>query len=110
MALRVPILANCCGPVAAGRWTAAISSPGSSALFLGPVKNSSTGMRRVPPVEATSTSAPLARSTGWQSPAGEAEPRLPPMVPRLRICGEPTVRDASAIPGSGPASSAMRRV
>jgi hypothetical protein len=40
MALRVPILANCCGPVAAGRWTATISSPGSRAVFLGPVKNS----------------------------------------------------------------------
>ena len=39
------------------------------------------------------------------SPAGEAVPRLPPIVPRLRICGEPTVRDASARAGNSEASS-----
>ena len=35
-----------------------------------------------------------------QSPAGDDVPRLPPIVPRLRICGDPTVREASASAGS----------
>ena len=48
---------------------------------------------------ATSTSAPATSSGGSASPAGEAVPRLPPIVPRLRICGEPTVREASASAG-----------
>ena len=43
--------------------------------------------------------ASSAASTGSVSPAGEAVPRLPPSVPALRICGEPTVRDACARPG-----------
>ena len=42
-------------------------------------------------------------------PAGEAEPRLPPTVPRLRIWGEPTVREAIASPGSRSASSSTTR-
>jgi CO/xanthine dehydrogenase FAD-binding subunit len=40
---------------------------------------------------------------GTSSPAGEAVARLPPIVPRFRICGEPTVREASASAGSGSA-------
>ena len=48
---------------------------------------------------ATSTSASSTRSGGSESPAGDAVPRLPPIVPRLRICGEPTVREASASAG-----------
>ena len=47
-----------------------------------------------------STSAPATSSGGSASPAGDAVPRLPPIVPRLRICGDPTVRDASARAGS----------
>jgi hypothetical protein len=99
MALRGPTLANCCGPPAAGTCTAATSSSGSRALRLGPVKNSATGTRREPRTEATSTWAAPASSGGCASPAGDAEPRLPPMVPRLRICGDPTVREAIASPG-----------
>ena len=38
------------------------------------------------------------------SPAGEAVPRFPPIVPRFRICGPPTVRAASARAGSVSAS------
>src|SRR5450759_2757416 len=45
MAWRVPILANCCGPVARGTSTAAISSSGAKALRLGPRKNSRIGTR-----------------------------------------------------------------
>ncbi len=37
-------------------------------------------------------------------------PRLPPIVPRLRICGEPTVRDASARAGSGLGDVAPHRL
>ena len=43
IALRVPILANCCGPATGGSSTAEISSSGSSALFFTPVKKSATG-------------------------------------------------------------------
>ena len=99
MALRVPTLANTCGPVATGSHTAAISSSRPSTLRLGPTKYSLIGMLRLRCNEATSTSAPAAMRGGWQSPAGEAEPRLPPIVPRLRIGGEPTVRAARANPG-----------
>ena len=53
---------------------------------------------------------PDAYSGGSASPAGEEEPRLPPIVPRLRICGEPTVREAIARPGSRSSSSAIARV
>ena len=44
------------------------------------------------------------------SPAGDAEPRLPPIEPRLRICGEPMVRAAIASPGSRSPSSSITRV
>ena len=47
---------------------------------------------------------------GAASPAGEAVPRLPPTVPRLRIWGEPTVRLAMARPGSLSPSSVISRV
>ena len=57
-----------------------------------------------------STSASSTSSGGSASPAGEAVPRLPPIVPRLRICGEPTVRDASASAGSSSATRAAHRL
>ena len=53
--------------------------------------------------------ASTATSGGSASPAGEAVARLPPTVPRLRICGEPSVRAACARPGSWPDSSDMSR-
>ncbi len=69
------------------------------------------GTRRAPRVLLSSSiSAPEAYSGGSASPAGEEEPRLPPIVPRLRICGEPTVREAAARPGSRSPSSAIARV
>src|SRR6266508_644974 len=71
MALRVPTLENCCGPAAGSTRKAAISSSGRIALRLGPVKNSRTGRRRVPDVEASSTVASEASSGGCASPAGE---------------------------------------
>ena len=86
---------------------AAISSPGRSAFCFTPVQKSPAGIRREPSADAVSTTAPDASRTGSVSPAGDAEPRFPPSVPRLRICGEPTVRDAMASPGSAPPSSAI---
>jgi hypothetical protein len=110
IALRVPTFANCCGPGAGGTSTAEISSSSARTLRFGPVKNRSIGTRRVPRTDASSTTAPAASSGGWASPAGDADPRFPPTVPRLRICGEPTVRDAWARPGSRAPSSSMMRV
>ena len=110
IALRVPILENCCGPPAGGSQYAAISSSGAMPLRFGPVMKSAMGTRRVPPIEASSTSAPDANSGGRPSPAGDDVPRFPPTVPRLRICGDPTVREAIASPGSRSPSSAIRRV
>ena len=110
IALRVPIFANCSGPSAGGTWNAAMSSSGARQLRFGPVMNSATGMRRLRAVEAISISASAAYSGGSPSPAGDDVPRLPPTVPRLRICGEPTVRDAIARPGSRSPSSAISRV
>ena len=49
-------------------------------------------------------------AAGWASPAGEAVPRLPPTPPRLRICGEATVCEASARPGSSARRFSMIRV
>ena len=108
MALRVPTLANCCGPSAGGTWNAAISSSGARTDRFGPVKYSVTGTSRVPRTDASSTSASPASSGGCASPAGEADPRFPPTVPRLRICGDPTVREAMASPGSRSPSRSMR--
>ena len=64
----------------------------------------------LPRTETSSTSAPAASSGGCPSPAGEPEPRLPPSVPRLRICGDPTVREAMARPGTRSPSSLINRV
>ena len=110
IALRVPTFENVCGPVAGSMRKAATSSSFRAALRFGPVKNSRTGTRRVPDAEASSTSASDASRGGCASPAGEAVPRLPPTVPRLRICGEPTVREAMASPGIRSPSSSMIRV
>ena len=95
IAFRTPTLEKFCGPVARATCTATMSSSGCSTQRFGATKNSSTGTRRVAFDEASSTVAPAASSGGWQSPAGDAEPKLPPIVPRLRIGGDPTVREAT---------------
>ena len=111
IALRVPIFANCCGPSAGAMRNAAISSSSAIALRFGPVTNSATGTRRVPRDRRDLDD----RVGGEQRrqrrrPRATTVPRLPPTVPRLRICGDPTVRDAIARPGRRSPSSAIRRV
>ncbi len=91
---------NVCGTREGVTQTAAISSSGSSTFRFTPATNAATGTRRLPRTEMHSTSAPSTTSGGIASPAGDAVPRLPPIVPRFRICGEPTVREASARAGS----------
>jgi hypothetical protein len=100
IAFRGPIFMKVCGAPLGWIKTAVISSSASSAFFLGPTRNSRTGIRRVPRTLASSTSASSISSGGKASPAGEAVPRLPPSVPRFRICGDPTVLEASASAGS----------
>jgi hypothetical protein len=68
------------------------------------VTNSVTGIARSPSAPASTTRASSATSTGSESPAGLAVPRLPPIVPALRICGEPIVRAAAASAGRTSAS------
>ena len=107
MALRGPIFMNVCGALDGRTRTAVASSSAPSALRLGPSRNSPSGSVRVPRTLASSTRASSTSSGGRASPAGDAVPRLPPIVPRLRICGEPTVRDAAARAGSTAASSPL---
>ena len=107
MALRVPTLRNSCGPRSTGTRTAVDQLARRAAPSASdPVTNSATGTRRgVPAGRGSSTTASSAASTGSVSPAGDAVPRLPPIVPALRICGEPTVRAACASAGTSAASS-----
>ena len=101
---------NVCGcPLGSSR-TASTSSSSASAFRFGPRKNSVSGSVRTPRTLPSSTSASSTSSGGCASPAGEAVPRLPPIVPRLRICGEPTVREASASAGRSSASSRLHRL
>ena len=108
-ALRPPIFENTCGPRATGMSTASTSSSGASDVRFGPSRKSPIAIVRPPRCDATSMTASTATSGGSASPAGEAVARLPPTVPRLRICGEPSVRAACARPGSWPDSSAISR-
>ncbi len=106
IAFRGPTFMNVCVPRLGVSRTATISSSGSSAFRFGPTRKSRSGIVRTPPRRASSTSASATINGGSASPAGEAVPRLPPIVPRLRICGPPTVRDASASAGNSSASGA----
>ena len=93
---------------AVGTVISTISSPGSIAVRFTPVMNSRTGMVRTPAADASVTVASSAASTGNASPAGEQVPRLPASVPALRICGDPTVREASASAGENVANGSLR--
>ena len=73
------------------------------------MQNPSSGTERAPVDEASSTVAPEATSGGSASPAGDEVATLPPTVPRLRIWGDPTVREAIARPGRTSAISRTTR-
>ena len=109
IALRVPTFANCCGPRARGhahRRDQLVRREHVALRADDELLDRARAACRAP--TASSTSAPRAYSGGSASPAGEDDPRFPPIVPRLRICGEPTVRDAIASPGSASPSSRDR--
>ena len=58
--------------------------------------------------ERSRTTAPSASSGGKASPIGEAVPRLPPSVPRPRICRAPS-RRSSVARGAKPVSTSIAR-
>ena len=101
IALRGPTFMNVCrAPLGA-------HADGDDQLVVGAARSlrpdEELGERQRARRRARSRARPRASATssgGSASPAGDAVPRLPPIVPRLRICGEPTVRDASASAGS----------
>jgi hypothetical protein len=99
-----PTFMNVCGWRLGRSRTARTSSSSASAFRFGPTRNSASGSERTPRTLPSSTCASSMRSGGSASPAGDDVPRFPPIVPRLRICGEPTVRDASASAGRSSAS------
>jgi hypothetical protein len=105
IAFRGPTFMNVSRTAPTRTRAATISSSDSSALRFTPSRKSSTGSVRLPRTLATSTSPSATSNGGSASPAGEAVPRFPPIVPRFRICGEPTVREASARAGKSSASS-----
>ena len=88
-----------------------ISSPGASAVRFTPTMNS-LDRHRAPPGRRRQLDrrrrAPPA--PGSPSPAGEQVPRLPPSVPALRICGDPTVRAAWASAGTIDASGPVQHL
>src|SRR5437660_5050172 len=86
--------------------TPAINSSSARMFRFGPTRKSCSGTARSPRTLTSFTSVPATRSGGIASPAGDAVPRLPPIVPRLRICGPPIVREASASAGSSSESAA----
>ena len=97
IALRVPIFEKDCGPASAATAPRGSAHPPPARSASHRRRNSCHGSHRSRRRRrrARSRRRTTAR-TGRASPAGEAVPRLPPTVPRLRICGEPTVREASA--------------
>src|SRR4029077_1348908 len=105
IALRGPTFMNVCllsSP--ASTVTPRISSSSASRFCFGPTRNSSSETTRSPRTLPSFTSAPPPSRGGSASPAGDEVPRFPPIVPRFRICGPPTVRAASASAGSASAS------
>src|SRR3954453_18206903 len=101
IALRGPTFMKVSRAGSASTETSRMSSSSASALRLTPTTNSCSDVVRSPRTLAMRTCAPATSSGGSASPAGDEVPRFPPIVPRLRICGPPTVRDASASAGSG---------
>ena len=82
----------------AGTRTAAISSPGSSAVWYALITKSSMGTTRVPAADQTSIRAPAASRNVAGSECGSANARFPPSVPapRTRTFATPAAMAANA--------------
>src|ERR1035441_6110127 len=80
-------------PAAAGLGTriSVSSSPGSSAVSNRPRKKSPAAISRAPDRPVATSVASRARTAAGRSEAGSACASDPPMVPRGRTCGSPTV-------------------
>ena len=109
IAFRGPTFMNVCGCPLGSTSTATISSSSASALRLTPSRNSRAGAAHATRARELDAGA-LDEQRRSASPAGDAVPRFPPIVPRLRICGEPTVRDASASAGRALGERALHRL
>ena len=100
IALLEPTLRNSCGLSNTGTRTDSINSPCTKDVCFTPTIRSSKEIALLPSELLSETSAPNAERTGIISPAGEAVPIFPPIVPAFRICGDPTVRAAWAKAGT----------
>src|SRR5271157_2485273 len=83
-----------------GMTTSFKSQLGFRMVDRGPTKKSRNGISISPDESATIAVASIARSGGAESAEGEALHRLPPRVPMLRSCHEPTRPVAHANAGS----------
>ena len=70
------------------------TSCGPRAVSKTPVKKSEAGIRRSPPGPVATNSAPSVSSTPGMSEAGSPCATEPPIVPRWRTCGSPTIAAA----------------
>ena len=103
IALREPILANCCGPSAGGMWNAAISSSSARQFRFGPVTNSCTAIRRVAAPDASSISASDANSGGSPVPRGRRGPEVAADGPAVaELEATPTGARRSRVQAGGP--------
>ena len=83
-----------------GMMISASSSSGLSTVLRGPIQNSASGTSRRPPGPAIEAMASSATSVGPLSIDGTPVTRLPPSVPRLRVCTAPMVCAASTSAGN----------
>ena len=72
---------------AIGSSTSTSISSGASAVVSAPTKKSAASIQRSPRTDWARSRPPSASTIAGISDAGSACARLPPMVPRLRICG-----------------------
>src|SRR5947207_492061 len=89
-----------------GRRTSTRSSSGAAAVVRYPTKNCSGVSTRRPRALWRTSSPPSAATTAGSSAAGSPWARLPPIVPRFRICVWPICGSASARSGQRSCTSA----
>src|SRR5712692_584790 len=78
----------------AGQWISSRHSSDRAEVAMGPEKNFSASTSRVPFAERSSMRAPSTCATSGSSAHGSACARLPPTVPRFRVCTWPTQASA----------------